>query len=968
MRIPRVAPLAVDPEPLSAAGAAVVAAGDDVAAALGALTAGFSANTGQDAAGEVFGLAYQDAAESLLKAAAAGINALRYNGVKIQLCASNYSKAEAFSTIGGGGGGVLPAPSEPAKITAPGPPGTLGPGVAAPLLWTVVEALIDDAWPNGDVAALHAAAGRWRAFGAALSGARDALNGPKSAVAGQQMPESALIQPVLSTIGTDMADLGAQCGKLATKLDEFADDVAHAQNAIRDLLHRLGTVSGLWHEVVSFLDGDELEEIKKIAADINDLLHHMKEEAQANAQVLEGGMQVIDGWVRSMEKYMRGEFTHFLGQGVGNQVATAFDTFVNTEEGVVKGAVGLVETGQQLDPTRSLFDSKGASATWGGLIETLGKSHLLYAVVDPDDALKNDVNLLKGVVHAEDWRADRPGLGFGENVFDVATLFVPGAGEAGAGAKGVAAGARGAEAGAEGADAAGAVGRVGRVAGELGEVAGAGGALADIGKAGGGLTKDLENLGGGLPKTDSPLGGRPVGLPAPDALPPRTTEFDAGGKPPFDPSAAPSGSEPPKPPIGPHGSAPGSAGAPHDPVSAAVASPHDPAPGPVGGLHDPVSAPAGGPHDPVPVSAGGPHEPVALPAPGWHPPSLPALPGEHGPPTIPQLSEPAPAGVPVSPSGSPVESAPAAAPSPQPAPALLSVAPHGSAPHLSGGGRPAELPAPDGSATHEPADGVRSGGHPGGRGPRGGAPHEPGHGSAPGGHHPGSPSDGGPSGPGRGDPSDGGREDPVHSHEPSGDGWHRLPDQPIDPHYGEPLSENWDFADDPTDPNRINQEVAKLIDDHKAPFGRDPHGNAYTEQQYAERFNKIGDMGQHWANFPLNDGAVPGARVAYTDPAAYLRDYGSLLDRVGKTDGKYLAVMEDGQPASWEQRALHVNSLRDPYNAYTFGKLPEGWTIEVSEVAPGVGQPGGSIQVRVFDGDGKVQIVDGLKERGVVLK
>src|ERR1700742_4405683 len=101
MRIPHMAPLGVDPAALSAAGAAVIAIGDDVFAALGALTAGFSANTGQDAAGEVFGLAYQDAAEALLKAAAAAINALRFNGAKVQLCASNYSKAEAASTVGG---------------------------------------------------------------------------------------------------------------------------------------------------------------------------------------------------------------------------------------------------------------------------------------------------------------------------------------------------------------------------------------------------------------------------------------------------------------------------------------------------------------------------------------------------------------------------------------------------------------------------------------------------------------------------------------------------------------------------------------------------------------------------------------------------------------------------------------------------------------------------------------------------
>ena len=507
---------------------------------MGVLTGGFSANTGQDAAGEVFGLAYQDAAEALLKAAAGAINALRFNGAKIQLCASNYSKAEAASTLGGGGG-VLPAPGEPVKIAAPGPPGTLGPGVAAPLLWALVEALIDDVWPNGDVAAMRAAAGRWRAFGGALAGGQDALNKPKSAVDGQHIPEGALIQPVLSTIGTHMGELGAQCGQLATKLDAFADSVAHTQNAIRDLLHRLGTVSGLWHEVVSFLDGDALEEIKKIAADINALLHGLTREAEAKAQVMKDGMQIIDGWVRDMEEYMRGEFTHFLGQAVGSQVATVFDTYVNIEEGVFKGAVGLVQTVDQLDPTRFLYDPKGAAFTWAGLGESVVKANPLYALFDPGGALKNDLGLVKGLVHAEDWRSDRPGLGFGENLFDVATLFVPGAGEAGAGAEGAAAGTRAA---AEAADAAGTVGRAGRVAGEVGEAEGAGGALADIGRAGSGLMKDFENLGGELPKTDTALGGRPVGLPDPKPLDapvestPRPMDSAMSSKAPFDPPPA----------------------------------------------------------------------------------------------------------------------------------------------------------------------------------------------------------------------------------------------------------------------------------------------------------------------------------------------------------------------------------------------------------------------------------------------
>ncbi|WP_232003669.1 glycohydrolase toxin TNT-related protein [Mycobacterium sp. 1465703.0] len=209
----------------------------------------------------------------------------------------------------------------------------------------------------------------------------------------------------------------------------------------------------------------------------------------------------------------------------------------------------------------------------------------------------------------------------------------------------------------------------------------------------------------------------------------------------------------------------------------------------------------------------------------------------------------------------------------------------------------------------------------------------------------------------------------MHSHEPSGDGWHRLPDKELDPRYGEPLSEHWDFTDNPIDATKIDADVAKLIRDPEAPFGRNPQGQPYTEEQYAERFNKPGGQGQRWLNFPGNHGAVPTTRVAYTDAASYVRDYGSLLDRIGKVDGKYLAVTEHGQPASWEGRALHVNSLRDPYHAYTFDHLPDKWTIEVSEVAPGLGQNGGSLQVQVLNSEGMVMTVEELTDPDIgVLK
>jgi hypothetical protein len=206
--------------------------------------------------------------------------------------------------------------------------------------------------------------------------------------------------------------------------------------------------------------------------------------------------------------------------------------------------------------------------------------------------------------------------------------------------------------------------------------------LGDIGKTGTDLTKDLENLKLDLPKTDPPPdaagGGRPVGAPPPKPL-------EAPGEPtPRPPESAPPGTPTPLSPTAP--------GRPEAPV---------------------------GPHEPAPAPAGGPREPV----------SAPATTGERLPSAIPQPAEPTPARVPVSPGGSAVEPAPAAAHSLQPAPALTS-APSASAPHFtSPASRPPELPAP-GGGWHGPGDGGPPGGHPHGGPPHHGGPHGHGDGGA----------------------------------------------------------------------------------------------------------------------------------------------------------------------------------------------------------------------------------------------
>ncbi|MDI3313434.1 MAG: hypothetical protein QJR12_03835 [Mycobacterium sp.] len=616
------APLAVDPAALDGAGAAVVAVGEGLVAAVGALTGGFGANTGQDAAGEVFGLQYQDAAESVLTAAAAAVNACRGTGFKVQVSASNYSRAEAASTLGGGAQ-VLVTPTAPGEFAAPGAPWTLGPGVPPPPLWALVQAFVGDVWPDGNPAQMHAAAACWRTFAGALHGVKDALAGPNSVVGAQRIPEGELIGRALATLGTDIAGIGAQCDRLAKGLDDFAQDVARTQDAIRDLLHRLGSVSGLVHELVEVVTGHGLEEVKKIAEDIKAVLGNLMRQAQARQQLLREGMQVLDGLVRGLQIYVRAEITHFVGEEVGNPLATVFDTYTNVGEGVLKGAAGMGESLQQLDPARFAYDPKGAAAAWEGLAKGVAET---LAVGDPAfapllDALDPQARttLARGLLHAEEWRADRPGLGAGENLFDIAMLGIPGLGEAGAAGEA-----------AEAADAAGTVGRGGRALGEAGDLGRVSGAWGDIGKTSDALTRDLQNVGGNLPKSDPPAGGRPTGLP-----PPGPGEPPVRPGPPVESAPTPK-AEPgqPETPVGPRESV--------DP-GANLSSP---------GARDPASVPPGGQ------------------------PPLPAALGEHLPPPGGQLFEPPPAGVSAPVDGSAPAPVPHVAQPPQLAPAHAPSMPH----------------------------------------------------------------------------------------------------------------------------------------------------------------------------------------------------------------------------------------------------------------------------------------------------
>ena len=188
--------------------------------------------------------------------------------------------------------------------------------------------------------------------------------------------------------------------------------------------------------MVSILDGDALDEIKRIGNDINGVLHNLGREARAFEQGITLLMQVADGLVVNIEKSMRGQFTHFLGDAVGNQVANVSEKFINGNEGFVKEAIKSVQGPADLNPGWFVVDPKGAAATWKSTLEDQFKPSLLNEILYPQEGGEANLQMWKSLLHLDDWGGNRPGMGQGELGFDVAASFIPGVGEAEAGAAG----------------------------------------------------------------------------------------------------------------------------------------------------------------------------------------------------------------------------------------------------------------------------------------------------------------------------------------------------------------------------------------------------------------------------------------------------------------------------------------------------------------------------------------------------
>ena len=201
---------------------------------------------------------------------------------------------------------------------------------------------------------------------------------------------------------------------------------------------------------------------------------------------------------------------------------------------------------------------------------------------------------------------------------------------------------------------------------------------------------------------------------------------------------------------------------------------------------------------------------------------------------------------------------------------------------------------------------------------------------------------------------DAGMRAPLRSGAPTGDGWRRMPDTNPIPDYGQPMGSHGTTFQPWNDlPSNANPKIEDLGGNLRDPWGVNPAtGRPFTEAEWKERF--LEPNGE--PRWPGNDGAVPGTRISFGDADDFLQTYGDKFDRIGGTGGDYLGV-PPGTP--FDQRSLPPGHLGRDLHEYEFtGNLPPGVTIEVSEIAPAFGRPGGGIQVRFMNGDKPIPIAD----------
>ncbi|MCV7225190.1 TNT domain-containing protein [Mycolicibacterium komossense] len=114
-------------------------------------------------------------------------------------------------------------------------------------------------------------------------------------------------------------------------------------------------------------------------------------------------------------------------------------------------------------------------------------------------------------------------------------------------------------------------------------------------------------------------------------------------------------------------------------------------------------------------------------------------------------------------------------------------------------------------------------------------------------------------------------------------------------------------------------------------------------------------------NNPSKPYAIPGTVVS-----GVVLPAGTSVGRFGYPGGSYLAP----SGTYFAQLSLPPSSAVAPYFSYVVAdptRLPVGYSIEQSQVAPWFGQPGGGVQYRIIGPDGKDASVQALLDSGYLV-
>lgn len=202
-----------------------------------------------------------------------------------------------------------------------------------------------------------------------------------------------------------------------------------------------------------------------------------------------------------------------------------------------------------------------------------------------------------------------------------------------------------------------------------------------------------------------------------------------------------------------------------------------------------------------------------------------------------------------------------------------------------------------------------------------------------------------------------------------------LPSVPKDGHEVASLVPRNSYQDDSIEPPKVGltKQVrgADLVDEPTKVLGVHEDGSLYTYEDWFEErkywgYNEDTKQWEWMVKWPENDGYDGEGRVFYPSVKEYVNDHGRHLDRIGHPGGKYLGVVENGRPASFEERSLEPHSLHDRYYRYRFrwnAKLPDGWKIETGHAAAWGQQPGGARQLRIIKDDGTPASVQEMLDR-----